>query len=70
MDRLCRYEDLDAELAAVWDRLGLPGAPDLPRAKAHARPARAHYRDLFDDTSADRVRRVFADTLADVPYDF
>ena len=40
----------------------LPGAPDLPRAKGNARPA-GHYRELYTNTSRERVATVFADTI-------
>ena len=56
VDRVLRYEHLDTELAEVWDHLGLPGEPDLPRAKGHARPA-GHYRELYSDASRERVGR-------------
>ena len=54
LDRVLRYENLDDELGEVWEQLGLPGAPDLPRAKGNARPA-GHYRELYTDASRERV---------------
>ena len=69
VDRVLRYEHLDTELAEVWQHLGLPGEPDLPRAKGHARPA-GHYRELYSDTSRERVATVFADAIEDFDYTF
>ena len=69
VDRVLRYENLDAELGEVWQRLRLPGEPDLPRAKGNARPA-GHYRDLYTATSRDRVGTVFADTIEAFGYEF
>lgn len=69
LDRVLRYENLDVELQAVWDQLGLPGAPDLPRAKGQARPP-GHYRHLYSPTSRDRVAEVFADTIEAFDYEF
>ncbi len=69
LDRVLRYENLDAELAEVWTQLGLPGAPDLPRAKGNARPA-GHYRELYTPASRDRVAEVFADTIDVFGYEF
>ena len=60
LDRVLRYEDLDTELAEVWDHLDLPGEPDLPRAKGNARPRRALPRALhrrLPRAGGDRLRR-------------
>lgn len=69
VDRVLRYENLACELDEVWDRLSLPGSPDLPRAKANARPA-GHYRELYTDASRTRVADVFADAIAEFDYSF
>lgn len=69
LDRVLRYENLDAELAEVWQQLDLPGEPDLPRAKGNARPA-GHYRELYTDASRERVATVFADTIEAFGYEF
>ena len=69
VDRVLRYERLSDELAEVWDHLRLPGSPDLPRAKADARPA-GHYRELYTDASRDRVADVFADAIEAFDYTF
>ena len=69
LDRVLRYENLDAELTDVWHQLDLPGKPDLPRAKGNARPA-GHYRELYTDASRARVADVFADTIEAFGYEF
>ena len=69
LDRVLRYENLDAELQEVWEHLGLPGEPDLPRAKGQARPA-GHYRDLYTPASRKRVAEVFADSIETFGYEF
>jgi hypothetical protein len=69
LDRVLRYERLDAELQEVWERLDLPGTPDLPRAKGNARPA-GHYRELYTPASKARVADVFADTIEAFGYEF
>lgn len=69
LDRVLFYENLDAELTEVWEQLGLPGTPDLPRAKGNARPA-GHYRELYSDASRARVAAVFADTIEAFGYTF
>ena len=63
------YENLDTELREVWEHLGLPGEPDLPRAKGNARPA-GHYRELYTPASRERVAAVFADTIEAFGYEF
>lgn len=70
VDKVCRYESLGDELVGLWSNLKLPGSPDLPHSKGYARPARADYRDLFDDVSAERVRSLFADAITDFGYEF
>lgn len=70
VDRLLRYEHLDTELGEVWQRLELPGSPDLPRVKAHSRPAEASYRSMYDDGSREHVRAVFATVIDDLRYEF
>lgn len=69
VDRVLRYERLADELAEVWQHLGLPGEPDLPRAKGSARPAR-DYREFYDDRSRDKVARLFASSIEDFGYEF
>ena len=69
LDRVLRYENLDAELQEVWDHLDLPGRPDLPRAKGNARPA-GHYRELYSDAARKRVELVFADAIEAFGYEF
>ena len=69
LDRVLRYENLDADLTDVWRQLDLPGEPDLPRAKGNARPA-GHYREHFTDASRERVATVFADTIEAFGYEF
>jgi hypothetical protein len=70
VDRVLRYESLEAELAAVWTALGLPGSPDLPHAKAGTRPREASYRSYYDDASRDRVAELFAAPIAELGYEF
>jgi Sulfotransferase family len=69
VDRVLRYERLDEELGEVWRHLGLPGSPELPRAKGSARPRR-DYRELYDDQSKARVAELFAASIRDFGYEF
>jgi hypothetical protein len=70
VDRVLRYESLAEELADVWSELGLPGSPELPRAKGGTRPSGASYRDYYDDPSRERVATLFAAPIAELGYEF
>jgi hypothetical protein len=70
VDRVLRYESLDADLAAVWKELGLPGTPDLPHAKGGTRPRARSYRSYYDHTTRARVAELFATPIADLGYEF
>jgi hypothetical protein len=50
------------------DRIGLPSALELPRAKSGYRPAGQHYRDLLDPASRRRIERVCARECATFSY--
>ena len=59
-DRVCRFEDLDAELERIRRQLGIPEPLELPRAKATHRVDRRHYRDILSPDDRDRIGRDFA----------
>jgi len=69
VDRMMRQETLDADLAALWSEQGLPGSPELPRAKSHSRPERS-YRELYTDETRDLVAERFAPVIRDLGYEF
>jgi hypothetical protein len=70
VDRVLRYESLASDLADVWTELELPGAPDLPHAKAGTRPRAPSYRSYYDDDTRDRVAELFATSITDLGYEF
>lgn len=69
VDKVCLYESLDADLAEVYSRLGLPGPPDLPRAKSGLRDGR-HYREWYGEVERRRVAELFAETIEEFGYEF
>ena len=69
VDRVLRFESLDADLAALWAERGLPGSPELPHAKAYSRPERS-YRELYTDETRDLVGNLFAGVVTDLGYEF
>lgn len=69
VDRVLRYETLDDELDAVWRHLGLPGSPDLPRAKSGFRDT-VGYRQHYTPATRDLVATLFARQIAELGYEF
>ena len=67
VDRVCLFESLDRDVAEVCDLLGLPPL-ELPHAKAS--PNRRHYRELYDPSDVEVVRRVFSKTIETFGYEF
>ncbi len=65
-----RFEHLADDLARVWRDLGLPGEPELPRAKGGVRPKTADYRSFYTDESRDLVARLFERSIAERGYTF
>ena len=70
VDDVLRQESLTHDLERVWSKLSLPGSPSLPRAKPSPRPSGGHYRDMFDSSAEQRIRKVFAKMIADFGYEF
>ncbi len=70
VDRVLRYETLADEFAEVWRQLALPGEPQLPRAKAGARPVGSDFHDLYDADSAELVRRAFVRQIEELGYSY
>jgi hypothetical protein len=70
VDELCRFETLDADLGRIWSTLGLPGVPDLPRAKGGYRPREASYPTMYTPATAERVGDIFAAMTAEFGYRF
>jgi hypothetical protein len=70
VDRVCRYEQLEQELAMLAQRLRLPEVPQLPRAKANTRTDRRHYAELLSAGDSATIARVFAKEIAYLHYEF
>ncbi len=71
VDRVLRYERLDADLSDVFAQLGVPFPGHLqPRAKSEYRTDRRPYREVYSPHQADIVRRAFAAEIAHFGYDF
>lgn len=70
VDRLCRYENLAAELEWVRQRIGLPEPLDLPQAKSGYRVDRRPYREVLSDAQRRRIAEAFADEIELLGYEF
>ena len=70
VDELCRFESLNRDLDGIWSSLGLPGAPELPRAKGEHRPREARYPTMYTPATAQRVGDIFAEMAAEFGYGF
>lgn len=69
-DRVCRFESLADDVREVGLELGLPGPLDLPHAKGATPREKRSYRDLFDESSAAEVGRIFAAQIGSFGYQF
>jgi hypothetical protein len=70
VDRVCQYENLDAELQFLRERLGLPEPLILPHAKASHRTDRRHYREIFQPHEADKIKALFRREISLFGYTF
>lgn len=67
VDFVGRFEHLEEDVRAIWQRLGLPGEPHLPRAKATTRSGRGTD-DLYTPEARAIVERVCARELRHFGY--
>lgn len=70
VDRVLRFEDLDAELREVATRLGLPHPIHLPRTKVRPAVHRRPYRELIGDEDRELIARRYAREIALMGYEF
>ena len=70
VDKVCRYEDLAAELERVRTRLGLPEPLELPRAKSQYRKDKRSYREILDSGERQHIEQLFAQEIALFNYTF
>lgn len=71
VDRVLRYERLDAELGEVFTALGVPWSGTLGvREKSGYRTDRRPYREWYDDAGRDRIAAAFADEIREFGYVF
>ena len=67
-DIVLRYETLDRDLPELAGKIGVPTL-DLPRAKSGYRPP-GPYRDMYDDSTRQRVAEVFSREIENFGWTF
>lgn len=70
VDRVCLYENLDAELERIRSELHLPQLPTLPKAKSRFRRDPRHWREIFNAEDRDAVAKLFYREIAHFGYTF
>lgn len=70
VDHVIRYETLALEVAQIAERLGLPGVPQLPRAKGGFRKDRRPHWEVLGPEERDRIADVFAREIAHFGFRF
>lgn len=63
VDRVLRYDQLDADLIALYDELGMK-YEGLPNAKAGIRTDKRSYREVFSDAQRERIQKEFSHEIA------
>jgi hypothetical protein len=71
MDKICRFESIDADFAEVADRIGLPSR-DLPKIlmKNRQPSSRRFYADDYDEKTRALVADVYRDDIQEFGYRF
>ena len=70
VDEVVCYERLAPGLKAVWEKIGLEGDPEMPRAKGDFRSDRRPYQEVLTAQQADRIRTIFAREIDYFGYSF
>ena len=68
-DRVLRYENLDQEIAELFDHLGIDASIQMPRLRAY-NPDREHYSKYYTDRTRDMVGRWYAKEIDALSYQF
>lgn len=70
VDRLCRYENLEEELEAVRQRLGIPEALELPQAKSTYRPDQSARRRMLTEEQVRQIGDYFQEEIDRFAYKY
>jgi hypothetical protein len=69
-DRVCRFENLEQEVAEVARIIGLPAPLALPKAKAGYRANGKGYRDVLSPQDRDGIANAYAREIAHLGYEW
>lgn len=70
VDHIYKYENLDAAMHDLADRVGLPEVPALPHAKSRFREDRRSYREFYGQAERELVGDIFSREIAALGYTF
>jgi hypothetical protein len=60
VDQICRFERLDEEMVRLAEEIGLPEAPELPKAKSRYRKENTGRYQVLSGPERDKIAQVFA----------
>lgn len=69
VDKIVKYENLNEELGAVFEHLGLPEPIELPKLRQY-KASRPHYSTFYTDTSREIVRKWYSREIDACEYVF
>lgn len=70
VDRICKYENLSADLEDARQAIGLPSPLELPQAKSGYRKDRSHYRTMIDKASKSKISAIFSEEMQLMGYEW
>jgi len=70
VDKVCRFENIAAELESIRTQLGITEKLELPHAKSRFRKDKRNYRDILDEEQKTRIADMFSDEIKLMGYEF
>ena len=70
VDKVCRFENIAAELETIRTQLGITEKLELPHAKSRFRKDKRSYRDILDEAQKTRIADMFSDEIELMGYEF
>jgi len=70
VDKVCRFENIAAELESIRTQLGITEKLELPHAKSRFRKDKRSYRDILDEEQKTRIADMFSNEIKLMGYEF
>jgi hypothetical protein len=70
VDRVCRFEDIVAELESVRTQLGITEHLELRQAKSNFRKDKRNYRDILALQQQEKIAELFSDEIKLMGYEY